>query len=106
MSSPCSERWKTVRNSSRDLVALPAKARERAEYMLSGEKNKSEFVPSNIKRSVTSQGNVHLELRVLGRHHERIPQKKILGSNDIRIVGSHTKHVFNTDCTSKWRIVG
>ncbi len=47
-----------VRNSSRDLVALPAKARERAEYMLSGEKNKSEFVPST-KRSVKSQEMVY-----------------------------------------------
>ncbi len=86
-------------------MALPAKARERAEYMLSGEKNKSEFVPS-IKRSVMNEEKVYLLPGVPDRRHERIPQKKILGNNDRRINLSHTKHLFNTDCTRMWRIMG
>ncbi len=89
-----------VRNSSRDLVALPAKARERAEYMLSGEKNKSEFVPSG--KPIMSHSNVYLLPAVHDKRHERIPQKIFLGSYGIRIDASHTKHGINPDCVGFW----
>ncbi len=71
-----------VRNSSRDLVALPAKARDRAEYMLSGEKNKSAFVPS-IKMPVIYQEKAYFLPVVPDRLHERIPQTMFLDNDGI-----------------------